>query len=254
MAVDTLIVDDEASARSRLRKLLAVFPGISISGEARDGLEALSLIRDERPDLVFLDVQMPGLDGFEVLRSLPSSLPLPLVIFVTAYDRYALAAFDANALGYLLKPVNRAKLALAVDRAQQLIEAPQRAVHERARVRQVVREATRPVEHVVARLRDRYVLIPTGDVCFFRVEDEIVRMRTETATYQVESSLSDLAARLPDPPFFRAHRSVVVNLRKIKEIAPMFKGSYVLIMKDKESSEIQVSERQSKYVRDLIRG
>jgi two-component system, LytTR family, response regulator len=253
MAVDTLIIDDEASARSRLRKLLAAFPGLSIAGEARDGLEALAMIRDQRPDLVFLDVQMPGLDGFEVLRALPPAVPPPLVIFVTAYDQYALAAFEANALAYLLKPVNRTKLGIAVDRARQLVAVPQRAAQEQARLRELIRDAARPLEHVVARVRDRYVLIPTADVCFFRVEDEIVRMRTESATFQVEHTLADLVARLPDPPFFRARRSVVVNLRKIKEIAPMFKGSFVLVMKDKEGSEIQVSERQSKYVRELLR-
>jgi two-component system LytT family response regulator len=106
MAIRTIIVDDEASARSRLRKLIAGFPEISIEGEARDGIEALSMISEVRPDLVFLDVQMPGLDGLDVLRSLPSQMPWPLVIFATAFDRYALAAFEANALGYLLKPVN----------------------------------------------------------------------------------------------------------------------------------------------------
>src|SRR2546422_3645640 len=109
MAVKTLIVDDEAAARSRLRKLLRGFSEVSVIGEPQDGIEAVSLIGQKHPDLVLLDVQMPGLDGFEVLRSLPAATPWPLVIFATAFNQYAMAAFEANAVGYLLKPVNREK-------------------------------------------------------------------------------------------------------------------------------------------------
>ena len=254
MPVHTLIVDDEASARSRLRKLLASFPQIAVVGEAHDGIQAVSLIGEMRPDLVLLDVQMPGLDGFEVLRSLPLRTPWPLVIFATAFNQYALDAFEANAVGYLLKPVNRDKLRQAIERACQLIGNPSRAVKEQERLHEFAKKSPGELRQVVAQLRGRYVLIPTEDVFFFRVEDGLIRVKTETGLFRTDYNISDLAERLPNPPFFRAHRSAIVNLRKVKEIAPMFKGAYVLIMKDKEGSEIQVSERQSKYVRDLLRG
>jgi DNA-binding LytR/AlgR family response regulator len=251
MTVKTLIIDDEASARSRLRKLLTAFSEVSVIGEARDGIEAVSLISELHPDLVLLDVQMPGLDGFQVLHSLPSSTPWPLVVFATAFDQHALAAFEANAVGYLLKPVNREKLQVAISRACQLLGNPQQAAEEKTRLNQVA--ASTPMHHVVAQSRGRYILIPLEDVCFFRVEDGLTKVKTDTALYRIDHSISDLEDRLPDPPFFRAHRSAIVNLRKVKEIAPMFKGSYVLIMKDREGSEVQVSERQSKYVRELLK-
>jgi two-component system, LytTR family, response regulator len=253
MAVNTLIVDDEASARSRLRKLLAGFPEISIVGEAHDGIEAVSLIGEMHPDLVLLDVQMPGLDGFEVLRSLPQRTLWPLVIFATAFNQYALDAFEANAVGYLLKPVNRDKLRVAIERACQLIGNPQGVAEEQKRLHEFALKSPGELRHVVAQLRGRFVLIPLEEVFFFRVEDGLTRVKTEIGFFRTDYNMSDLEERLPNPPFFRAHRSAIVNLRKVKEIAPMFKGAYVLIMKDKEGSEIQVSERHSKYVRDLLR-
>src|SRR5713226_6206598 len=127
----SIIIDDEESARERLRRMLGVHPGISIIGEARDGLEAVRKIEELRPDLIFLDIEMPGLTGFQVLRSLPRAA-IPLVIFATGYDQHALAAFDANALAYLLKPVEADRLAMAVERAQKLNSAG--AVKERAHI------------------------------------------------------------------------------------------------------------------------
>jgi DNA-binding LytR/AlgR family response regulator len=175
------------------------------------------------------------------------------VIFATAFDQYALAAFEANAVGYLLKPINREKLGAAIDRAAQLLANPQRVAKEETRLREFAKEASKELRQIVAQTRGRYLLIPLEDVCFFRMEDGLTKAKTDTAFHRVDYSLTDLEARLPDPPFFRAHRSTIVNLQKVKEIAPMFKGAYVLIMKDREGTEIQVSERHSKYVRDLLK-
>jgi two-component system, LytTR family, response regulator len=207
-------------------------------------------VRDS-PDLVFLDVQMPGLDGFEVLRTLPADVRWPLVVFATAYDEYALAAFEANAVGYLLKPIDREKLERVVERARQLSGRADDAT-DLAQLRTLAQATRRPLQHVVARLRDRFLLLPLEDVCFFRVEDGLVKVKTDAQLYRTDYNLSDMEDRLPDPPFFRAHRSIIVNADKIAEIAPLFKGSYMLVMSDKERSEIQVSERQSKLVRELL--
>ncbi len=245
-------MDDEAPARSRLRKLIAAHPEIEITGEAADGVEAVAGIARMKPDLVFLDVQMPGLSGFEVLQSLPKETPLPLVIFATAYDQYALEAFEANAVSYLLKPTNRERLAQAVERACKLAASESSTSEERERIQRTVQTAAPPLQQIVARRRDRFLLLPLDQIIFFEVENGVVRVKTESERYWTDYQINDLEARLPDPPFFRAHRSVIVNLGKVKEIAPMMKSTYLLVMNDKESSEIRVSERQSKRLRQMI--
>jgi len=245
-------VDDEAPARSRLRKLIAAHPEIEIIGEAADGVEAVAGIARMKPDLVFLDVQMPGLTGFEVLQSLPKETPLPLVIFATAYDRYALEAFEANAVSYLLKPVNRERLAQAVERASKLAGNESSTSEERERIQRTVHTAAPPLQQIVARRRDRFLLLPLDQIIFFEVENGVVRAKTESDRYWTDYQINDLEARLPDPPFFRAHRSVIVNLGKVREIAPFLKSTYLLVMNDRESSEIQVSERQSKRLRQVL--
>ena len=254
MTIRTLIIDDEAVARSRLRRLLAVHTQIAVVGEAHDGIEAVALVERERPELVFLDVQMPGLNGFEVLRSLPSSAPSPLVVFATAFDQYALRAFEANAVGYLLKPIGREPLALAIERVQRLLGDSAQADTERTRLGALVSATRVPLTQVVGRLRDRYVLVSLDEVRFFRVEDGVVHVNTAARTFPTNYALADLEARLPDPPFFRAHRSAIVNLREVAEVAPMIKGSFVLIMNDQQRTEIQVSERHAKRVRELLNG
>jgi DNA-binding LytR/AlgR family response regulator len=246
--VRILIVDDEAPARSRLRKLLGGFPECEIVGEAGDGLRAVSETERLRPDLLLLDVQMPGLTGFEVVRSLAA--PAPLVVFVTAYDQYALAAFEANAVGYLRKPVKRDRLAAALERSRALCG---RAEQELARARRAADEAEPALRQLVCRKRDRFVLIPLDRIVCVGVEDGIVRVRTGDATYRTDYQLAPLATRLPDPPFFRAHRSAVVNMNHVREIAPFFNSTYQLVLDDREGTEIQVSERQSKRLREMLR-
>lgn len=217
-------------------------------------MDAVAEIGRLRPDLILLDVQMPGLDGFEVLRSLPAADPLPLVIFVTAYDQYALAAFDANAVGYLLKPVDRERFKLVIDRALLLSQRAIDANAERLRVRELAQRQVPQLQQVVARRKDRFVLLQLNQILFFRVEDGLLRARTETENFWTDYQINDLETRLPNPPFFRAHRSAIVNLQKVKEISPYMKSSYLLILNDREATEIQVSERQSKKLREQLWG
>jgi DNA-binding LytR/AlgR family response regulator len=250
MKLKTILIDDEASARSRLKKLLAAHPDIEIIGEASDGLDAVNQIATLQPELIFLDVQMPGLNGFEVLQSLPADKPLPLVIFATAFDEHALAAFEANALGYLLKPINRERLQQTIARAIQLAANQSQAASEQQRLRKVAQAA--PLAQLVARRRDRFVLLRPDQVVFFRVEDGLVRLHTDTENYWTDYQLNDLEARLPSPPFFRAHRAVIINLRKVKELVPFAKSTFLLLMNDHATTEVQVSERQSKRLRELL--
>lgn len=195
---------------------------------------------------------MPGLTGFEVLQALPKNKRLPLVIFATAYDQYALAAFEANAISYLLKPINRNRLEQAIERASKLNESKSQSEGERQRVRQVIKSAAQPLQQIVARKRDRFVLLRLDQIFFFEVEHGIVKVKIENETYWTDYQINDLEARLPNPPFFRAHRSVIVNLRRVKDIAPFLKSTYLLLMNDHEASEIQVSERQSKKLRHML--
>jgi len=251
MEIRALIADDETSARSRLRKLLAAHPGIVVAAEAHDGIATLEAIQKHRPDVVFLDVQMPGLNGFEVVEAL-APVALPLIVFVTAYDDYALAAFEANAVAYLLKPVDRSRLQAVVERLERIVGTKDEATQERSRANAVARSRPQPLHHVLALQRDRYLLIPLADVCFFRVEDGITKVKTSSALYRTNYAIGDLESRLPGPPFFRAHRSIIANLDMVAAISPMFKGSLLLTMKDAMNSEIQVSERQAKTVREML--
>lgn len=219
-------------------------------GEANDGLAAVNQTITLQPDLLFLDVQMPGLTGFEVLQALPPDKPLPLVIFATAFDEHALAAFEANALGYLLKPINRERLQQTLARALQLATNQAQADSEQQRLRSL--SHTTALTQLVARRRDRFLLLRPEQVIFFRIEDGLVRLHTETENYWTDYQLNDLEARLPVPPFFRAHRAVLVNLRKVKEFAPFAKSTFVLTMNDQAATEIQVSERQAKKLRELL--
>jgi len=246
-----LIVDDEASARSRLTRMLSRYPDVSLVGEASDGLQALERIENLRPDLVFLDIQMPGLDGFQVIRSLSADLPRPLIIFVTGFDRHALAAFEANALAYLLKPVENEQLAMVLERASKLCAFERLRSEEDRLVAEVARSRAPVLDQIVACKRDRFVLLNPDEILYFNVEGGLVRARTAGESYVVNYQLAELESALAQS-FFRARRSTLVNLRRVKEIRPFFKSSFLLVMPD--AAEIAVSARQAKLLRVRIPG
>jgi DNA-binding LytR/AlgR family response regulator len=246
-----LIVDDEAAARSRLTRMLSKHPEVSIAGEASDGLQAVERIENFRPDLVFLDIQMPGLDGFQVIRSISPRVPRPLIIFVTGFDRHALEAFEANALAYLLKPVEAEQLAIVLERAAKLCRFERLRTEEDRLVAEVARTRTPVLEQIVARKRDRFVLLNPDDILYFNAENGLVRAKTATESYLVNYQLAELEVALAQA-FFRARRSTLVNLRRVKEIRPFFKSSFVLAMSD--AAEISVSARQARLLRLRIPG
>jgi len=249
--ITSLIVDDEASARSRLARMLSKHPEVSIVGEASDGLEAIENIERLRPDLAFLDIQMPGLDGFQVIRSIPRQMPRPLIIFVTGFDQHALQAFEANALAYLLKPVEKEQLATVLERAAKLCEFERLRSEEDRVVGEVARARAPVLEQIVARKRDRFVLLDPEEILYFSAEDGLVRAKTATESYVVNYQLAELESALAQA-FFRARRSALVNLRRVKEIRPFFKSSFVLAMPD--AAEIAVSARQARLLRLRIPG
>jgi two-component system, LytTR family, response regulator len=252
--IRSLLIDDEAAARGRLARLLASHPEIEISGHAADGLEALEQIRALTPDLLFLDIDMPGLNGFEVLRALPLGATVPLVVFVTAYNQHAMAAFEANALAYLLKPVNPERLAGVVERASRLHAHESQRRDEQQHVERLLRAEPRVLAQIVARKRDRFVLLPPSDVIFFQVDNGIVKARTATDSYWVNHQLNELEEGLPEGLFFRARREVLVNLARVADIRPYFKSSFLLSMADAARTQIAVSERQAKLLRQRLPG
>jgi two-component system, LytTR family, response regulator len=253
--MNSLIIDDEPPARARLSRMLTEHSSVvGVIGEARDGVEALEKISGLRPDLVFLDVEMPGLNGFQVLQSLPEDVALPLVVFTTGYDQHALAAFEANALAYLLKPVEDERLAQVVDRAWRIhsFEAQRGAV--RRTLSSFIQNAPAPLQQVVGRKRDRFFLLSPEEIIFFRADGGVVRAHTAIEGYWVNYQLNYLEACLPEEMFFRAHRSVIVNLTKVKEMRSYSKSSFLLLMSDQEQTEIKVSERQAALLRRRFPG
>jgi two-component system, LytTR family, response regulator len=250
----SLIVDDEADARARLGRLLQCHPDIVIAGEAQDGLEAVEKIEQIQPDMLFLDIEMPGLTGFEVVRSIPSKVPLPLVIFTTGYDQHALEAFEVNALAYLLKPVEPDRLTQAVERARRLNAFAEEKEAERKNLLRAAREGRKVLRRVVCRSRDRMVLVPVEQILFFQVEGGMVMAKSASEQFWVNYQLNELEAALPDDLFFRARRDVLVNLARIKEIKPYFKSGFLLIMSDAAATEIVISERQVHPFRQRLPG
>ncbi len=249
-----LVIDDELAARSRLKRLLAVYPQIDIAGEAEDGLQAVSAIESLRPDLVFLDIELPGMSGFDVLRSIQDPKKIPLVIFVTGYDEHALAAFDANALAYLLKPVEPERLAQVVERALRLHDASNLRTVEQANLLKAAAGEPKVLKQIVCRKLDRMLLVPPDQILWFQVDASIVRAKTPADSFWVNHSLNELEQSLPHEQFFRARREVLVNMAKIREIRPYFKSSFLLVMSDPDNTEFTVSERQSPALRKRIPG
>jgi two-component system LytT family response regulator len=249
----SLVIDDEPNARVRLRRLLKDEERVEIIGEAKDGLEAVTEIQRLRPDLVFLDVQMPGLDGFETLKALPSELPVPLIIFVTGFHEHAMAAFDANAIAYLLKPIERERLREMVERAWRL----QQFAEDRAQAAnqvQIAINVSRNFRQIVTRKLDRFLLVDPAEILYFYMDHGIVRARTSDDNVWVNYQLGDLELGLSELNFFRAHRASLVNLRRVKEIRPSARSAFLLIMDDTARTQIEVSERQARALRVIMPG
>jgi len=219
-----LIVDDELPARRRLRRLIEEIGDDEIAGEADNGIEALEMIRALRPDLVLLDIQMPELDGLELVRELGAS-SAPPIVFVTSYDRYALEAFDVSAVDYLLKPVARERLEKALAKARQ--QRPQEPVTADAIARLTAALAVRanpPLERIVGHRGTKVLLIPVETVQAFVAEDELVFAVTAGGRVLVNQTLRDLEARLDANRFTRVHKQTVVNLNHVLELEPITKG------------------------------
>jgi two-component system, LytTR family, response regulator len=237
MTIRTIVVDDEALARRRITRMLREFPLIEVVGECSGGRDAVDAVRDQRPDLLFLDVQMPDLDGFEVLRAL-SGEPLPAVVFVTAYDRYALQAFEACAIDYVMKPFERDRFARAVDRAVRWIGAATPAdVDDRVKrlLAEVVRTAGTPtppvqssIDRFLVRRGNRTEFVRAADVDWIESDGNYLRLHVGSANHLVRGTIGECAERLDQRVFVRIHRRYIVNMDRVQTIQPWFGGDYVV--------------------------
>jgi DNA-binding LytR/AlgR family response regulator len=237
----TLIVDDEPVARQILRELLEDCPGVRLAGEAASGSDALTLINSLHPNLLLLDLHMPGLDGFAVARSLRSA-PLPLIIYVTAFEKHALQAFETGAVDYLLKPVRRERLLAALEKARQRLAGIQ-----------VAPPPITPTEprRIVGRLGTDLHLLDPADVIAFQSEADSVRIITASGRYFAEHSLRALELRLPAPRFRRIHRGTIINTDHIRKISPLSSKRWLLRMSN--GLEAVVSKRMAGAIREATR-
>jgi two-component system response regulator LytT len=260
MALTTLIIDDEPLARQELHYLLDALDGVEVLAEGTNGIEAVELIRQHKPDVVFLDVQMPGLDGFAVLKKLlDKKIPLPQIVFATAYDRYAVRAFEVNAADYLLKPFDRKRVRQTIEKAAARLAAPAESASEAKldALLRLVEEQAQPVKassgKIVVRAQSRLLLVDQHEICFASIEDGAIHVITATVEGLSNCrTLEELTEQLHPETFWRAHRSYVVNLQHIREVVPWFNSSYQLRMDDRKQTEIPVSRSQTKRLRELF--
>lgn len=289
MTIRAVIVDDEQLARQELEYLLRKADDVEIVAQGKNGVEAVELVRAHQPDVVFLDVQMPGLDGFAVLKKLIEKgrkSPLPNIVFATAFDRYAVRAFEVNAVDYLLKPFDEKRVRHTLERvrnrlaevaagsslpasvtstrpsalkeASTEIVPAANAVDERldALVRLLEQQqapAKNTAAKIVLRVGGRLLLVEQRDICFASIEEGTISVATHTIEGQSNCrTLEDLLELLDPKLFWRAHRSFVVNIHRIQEVVPWFKSSYQLRMDDRRHTEIPVSRGQTKRLRELF--
>ena len=226
-ALTAVIVDDEELARAYLRELLEAHPGVRIAAECANGFEAVKAVAETRPDLLFLDVQMPKLDGFEVLELLDADRA-PAVIFVTAYDQYAMRAFDAHAVDYLLKPYDAARLSRAIDRARERV-GPRRLPRE---VAALARPAGERPHRIVVKDGARVHVIPVAKLDYVEAQDDYAALHSEGKSYLKQQPIGEIEALLDPTAFVRIHRSALVNLERVARIEPYAKDSRVAILRD----------------------
>ncbi len=257
MTLSAVIVDDEQLARDELAYLLKGVDDIHVVAQGKNGLEAVNLIREHNPDLVFLDVQMPGLDGFGVIKKLlDRKVPLPKIVFATAFDQYAVKAFEVNAVDYLLKPFDKKRVAQSVQKARSKIDSAGASTERLETLVRMLEQQKPQSAKILIKAAGRLFLVDQKDICFASIEDGVISVFT-SGPNGIEGqsncrTLEELFESLDENVFWRAHRSYLVNINHIREVVPWFKSSYQLRMSDKKQTEVPVSRAQTKRLRDLF--
>jgi two-component system, LytTR family, response regulator LytT len=256
MPLSAVIVDDEQLARDELAYLLT-HADVNVVAQGKNGLEAINLVREHNPDLLFLDVQMPGLDGFGVIKKLlDRKVPLPQIVFATAFDQYAVKAFEVNAVDYILKPFDKKRISQSIEKVRAALEAgggPEEKIGTLVRMLESQKPST---AKILIKAAGRLLLADPKDICFATIEDGVITVTTSGhAGMEGQSNcrtLEELYENLDPNQFWRAHRSFLVNINHIREVVPWFKSSYQLRMDDKKQTEIPVSRAQTRRLRELV--
>jgi two-component system LytT family response regulator/two-component system response regulator LytT len=273
MLITALIIDDEQLARDELKYLLDQVGGVDVVAQGTNGIEAVDLIEEYHPDLVFLDVQMPGLDGFAVIKRLmerrrllpeEEAEPLPQIVFATAYDQYAVRAFDVDAVDYLLKPFDLTRVQQAVERVKSRMTGGANGssgLPIESQLDELLKLLNRPQgasrtpqpAKLIVQAQSRLLLVNQAEICYAAIDEGVIRIVTQTFEGQSKCRTLEELLELLDPAhFWRAHRGFVVNINHIREVVPWFKSSYQLRMNDKQHTEIPVSRAQTKRLRELF--
>ena len=247
MTIRVLIVDDEAPARERLRRFLEAIPDVEIIGEAQNGIQAVEMVKAERPDLVLLDIQMPGLDGFGVLEAIPQPPP---IIFVTAYDEYAIQAFEVNALDYLLKPFSKQRLEEALQRVKGKLQVDRPSEEKLRSLLMTLAEQEQYLTKLAVWKRSNVRLLDVNEIDWIGIEGNQVFVHAGGGFYPYHRPLTYLEEKLDPRHFFRAHRSAIVNLNRVTEIIPWFKGSHKLRLSTGE--EVALSRARARELKTLL--
>jgi two-component system LytT family response regulator/two-component system response regulator LytT len=272
MTISALIVDDEQLARDELAYLLEAATDVDVVAQGANGIEAVELIEEHHPDLVFLDVQMPGLDGFAVIQrvmerhrkqKIGNAWNLPQFVFATAYDQYAVRAFDVNAVDYLLKPFDRVRVDKALERVRGRMtgstaangggESPIESQLDALLSLLKSPQGSARAAKLIVQAGSRLLLVDQAEICFAEIEEGVIRVVTQQFEGQSKCrTIEELLDQLDPAVFWRAHRSFVVNINQIREVVPWFKSTYQLRMNDKKQTEIPVSRAQTKRLRELF--
>ncbi len=255
MVLKALIVDDEYPARMELRYQLSQFPDVEIIGEATNAREAMRLIDALDYDVLFLDVQMPGMTGVELVRQLKGREGVPKVVFVTAFENYAVPAFEMRAVDYLLKPFEPGRLAETVQRLREAVGSTAAAATQTAESREDTEAKERKagaLSFLMVEKDEKQIPLPLTEIIFIYSEGYNVFVQTHSDRLLTRFTLQELTDRLPADQFFRSHRSYLINIFQVKEISPYFNGAYILKMKDKDHSEVIVSRANVKRMKELF--
>jgi two-component system, LytTR family, response regulator len=254
MKMRALIVDDEYPARKELRYLLQPYEFVKVVGEATNSIEALELIQNVEYSVLFIDIAMPGLNGIELAEQIKEIPNPPAIIFVTAHENFALAAFSANAADYLLKPINPKRLEEALLKVKKRVESqipqeftPPAPIPTPAESKPSLATDMIPVEY-----RGKTILLQEQEIIYAYTDNDYVYVKTYLDKYLTRFTLKEMESRLNSNIFFRSHRCYLVNIRKTKELVPFFNGTYTLIVDDQDKSEVPVSRTQSKKLRELL--
>jgi two-component system, LytTR family, response regulator len=250
MKIRTLIVDDESLARERLRQLLKSEPEVEVVGECADGQEAVSMIEKEKPDLIFLDIQMPEVDGFGVLEAVKVE-PAPVIVFVTAHDKFALRAFEVHAVDYLLKPFDRERFQKALSRALERVRHREGVgqLEAQSAVIAELKPPARPLDRLAVKTGGRVIFVKLVDLDYIEAAHNYVELHVEKQSHLLRETLNSIEARLPPDKFVRISRSVIVNIERVKELQPLFYGEYTVTLQN--GTRLTLSRRYRESLQQL---